>query len=296
MTCIVQEGYAKRQVCAVLGVSRASYYRRCKRQTRTVCAKRQQLRAHVKALFEASGRSYGSRRIKVALMAQDITVGRYQIRQIMRELDIRPVWKKAFVRTTDSQHKLPVAENLLDQRFNPIQPDQAWVGDITYIRTQSGWLYLAAVMDLYSRKIVGYAISSRMTADLVCTALQLAIQMRQPPAGLILHTDRGSQYCSGQYQSLLSHHEFRCSMSGKGFTEQCSSYDNAVMERFFLSLKTERVWQQHYANHQEAIRDISRYIVVFYNGVRLHSTLGYQSPNQFEQVNQNLLNRVSHFA
>ena len=274
MTCIVQEGYAKRQVCAVLGVSRASYYRRCKRQTRTVCAKRQRLRAHVKALFEASGRSYGSRRIKVALMAQDIMVGRYQIRQIMRELDIRPVWKKAFVRTIDSQHKLPVAENLLDQQFNPRQPNQAWVGDITYIRTQSGWLYLAAVMDLYSRKIVGYAMSSRMTADLVCTALQLAIQMRQPPAGLILHTDRGSQYCSGQYQSLLSHHEFRCSMSGKGFTEQCSSYDNAVMERFFLSLKTERVWQQHYANHQEAIRDISRYIVVFYNGVRLHSTLG----------------------
>ena len=224
-------------------------------------------------------------------MAQDITVGRYQIRQIMRELDIRPVWKKAFVRTTDSQHKLPVAENLLDQQFNPTQPNQVWVGDITYIRTQSGWLYLAAVMDLYSRKIVGYAMSSRMTADLVCTALQLAIQMRQPPAGLIVHTDRGSQYCSAQYQSLLTRYNIRCSMSGKG-----NCYDNAVMERFFLSLKTERVWQQHYANHQEAIRDISRYIVVFYNGVRLHSTLGYQSPNQFEQVNQNLLNRLSHFA
>lgn len=224
-------------------------------------------------------------------MAQDITVGRYQIRQIMRELDIRPVWKKTFVRTTDSQHKLPVAENLLDQQFNPTQPNQAWVGDITYIRTQSGWLYLAAVMDLYSRKIVGYAMSSRMTADLVCTALQLAIQMRQPPAGLIVHTDRGSQYCSAQYQSLLTRYNIRCSMSGKG-----NCYDNAVMERFFLSLKTERVWQQHYANHQEAIRDISRYIVLFYNGVRLHSTLGYQPPNQFEQVNQNLPNRVSHFA
>jgi putative transposase len=162
MTCIVQEGYAKQQVCAVLGVSRASYYRR----------------AHVKALFEASGRSYGSRRIKVALMAQDITVGRYQIRQIMRELDIRPVWKKAFVRTTDSQHKLPVAKNLLDQQFNPTQPNPCEavllrVGDMRStasqdIRTQSGWLYLAAVMDLYSRKVVGYAMSSRMTADLVC--------------------------------------------------------------------------------------------------------------------------------
>lgn len=291
MTCIVQEGYAKQQVCAVLGVSRASYYRRCKRQTRTACAKRQRLRAHVKALFEASGRSYGSRRIKVALMAQNIMVGRYLVRQTMQDLGIRSVWKKAFVHTTDSRHKLPVAENLLDQQFNPTQPNQAWVGDITYISTQSGWLYLAAVMDLYSRKIVGYAMSSRMTADLVCTALQLAIQMRQPPAGLIVHTDRGSQYCSAQYQSLLTRYNIRCSMSDKG-----NCYDNAVMERFFLSLKTERVWQQHYANHQEAIRDISRYIVVFYNGVRLHSTLGYQSPNQFEQVNQNLLNGVSHFA
>jgi len=291
MNRIVQEGYAKQHVCAVLGVSRASYYRRCKRQTRTVCAKRQRLRAHVRALFEASNRSYGSRRIKVALMAQNIMVERYQIRQIMRELDIKPVWKKAFVRTTDSHHKLPVAENLLDQQFNPTQPNQAWVGDITYVRTQSGWLYLAAVMDLYSRKIVGYAMSSRMTADLVCTALQLAIQMRQPPAVLIVHTDRGSQYCSAQYQSLLTRDNIRCSMSGKG-----NCYDNAVMERFFLSLKTERVWQQHYANHQEAIRDISRYIVAFYNGVRLHSTLGYQSPNQFELANQKIPNRVSHFA
>jgi putative transposase len=291
MTRIVQEGYAKQHVCAVLEVPRASYYRRCKLKSRTMCAKRQRLRAYVKALFEASGCSYGSRRIKAALLAQDVMVGRYLVRQTMQDLDIRPVWKKAFVRTTDSQHKLPIAENLLDQQFNPTQPNQAWVGDITYIRTQSGWLYLAAVMDLYSRKIVGYAMSSQMTADLVCTALQLAIQMRQPPAGLIVHTDRGSQYCSAQYQSLLSDHGFRCSMSGKG-----NCYDNAVMERFFLSLKTERVWQQHYANHQEAIRDISRYIVAFYNGVRLHSTLGYQSPNQFEQVNQNLLNGVSHFA
>ena len=188
MTCIVQEGYAKQQVCAVLEVPRASYYRRCKLKSRTMCAKRQRLRVHVKALFEASGRSYGSRRIKAALLAQDVMVGRYLVRQTMQDLGIRPVWKKAFVRTTDSQHKLPIAENLLDQQFDPTQPNQAWVGDITYIRTQSGWLYLAAVMDLYSRKIVGYAMSSRMTADLVCTALQLAIQMRQPPAGLIVHT------------------------------------------------------------------------------------------------------------
>ena len=278
MTRIVQEGYAKQQVCAVLDVSRASYYRRCKRQTRTVCAKRQRLRAHVKALFEASGRSYGSRRIKVALMAQNIMVGRYQISQIMQELDIRPVWKKAFVRTTDSQHKLPVAENLLDQQFNPTQPNQAWVGDITYICTQSGWLYLAAVMDLYSRKIVGYAISSRMTADLVCTALQLAIQMRQPPAGLIVHTDRGSQYCSHDYQTLLREHGLICSMSAKG-----CCYDNACSESFFHSLKVEAIHGERFETRQQIRETVFEYIEVDYNRQRLHSYLGYKSPDEFEQ-------------
>ena len=164
------------------------------------------------------------------------------------------------------------------------------------IQTASGWLYLAAVIDLYSRKIVGYSLSNRMTADLVCTALQIAIYTRQPPKGLIMHTDRGSQYCSQQYQDLIEAHGIVCSMSHKGFTEQCSSYDNAVMERFFLNLKMERVWQQHYANHQEAIKDISQYITVFYNQVRLHSKLGYLSPNIFEQKNTIISMPVSDFT
>lgn len=133
-------------------------------------------------------------------------------------------------------------------------------------------------MDLYSRKIVVYSLSSRMTADLVCTALQVAVHTRKPSEGLIMHTDRGSQYCSEQYQSLLKQHGIRCSMSHKGLC-----YDNAVMERFFLNLKMERVWQKYYANHQEAIQDISHYITVFYNQVRLHSKLGYLSPNSFEE-------------
>lgn len=155
---------------------------------------------------------------------------------------------------------------------------------------------IAAIMDLYSRKIVGYSLSSRMTADLVCTALQMAIHTRQPSEGLIMHTDRGSQYCSEQYQALLSKHGVRCSMSHKGFTERCSSYDNAVMERFFLNLKMERVWQKHYANHQEAINDVSHYITVFYNQICLHSKLRYLSPNNFEHKNNNISMYVSDFT
>ena len=209
----------------------------------------------------------------------------------MKSQGLQTTWTKAFVRTTNSKHGLPFADNLLDQQFNPSQENTAWVADITYIWTVSGWLYLAAVMDLYSRKIVGYTLSHRMTADLVCTALQLAISTRQPPAGLIMHTDRGSQYCSTQYQDLLKQHNIRCSMSAKGLC-----YDNAVMERFFLNLKMERVWQQQYANHQEAIRDVSHYITVFYNQVRLHSKLGYLSPNQFEQNVNNLPITLSEFT
>lgn len=225
-----------------------------------------------------SGNNYGSRRIKHALATQNIHVGRYKIRRIMKAVGLKTTWTRAFVRTTDSRHTLAVADNLLNQDFNPAALNKAWVADITYIRTSSGWLYLAAVMDLYSRKIVGYSMSNRMTADLVCTALHIALHTRQPPAGLIMHTDRGSQYCSHQYQDLLRQYGIQCSMSGKGLC-----YDNAVMERFFLNLKMERVWQKHYANHQEAIKDVSHYITVFYNQVRLHSTLDYLSPYQFEQ-------------
>ena len=201
----------------------------------------------------------------------------------MRQQGLKTTWTRAFKRTTNSKHTMKVAENVLDQNFNPDAQNKAWVADITYIQTASGWLYLAAVMDLYSRKIVGYSLSSHMTADLVCTALQIALTTRQPVEGLIMHTDRGSQYCSGQYQDLLKKHDIRCSMSHKGLC-----YDNAVMERFFLNLKMERVWQKNYANHQEAISDISQYITVFYNQVRLHSTLGYLSPNKFEQNNSNI--------
>jgi transposase InsO family protein len=179
--------------------------------------------------------------------------------------------------TTDSRHSLPIADNVLDRQFRPAVANVSWVADITYIRTRSGWLYLAAVMDLFSRKIIGWAMAPSMPAELVCAALQMAIAQRNPPPGLIVHSDRGSQYASETHRALLAHHGLRASMSRKG-----NCWDNAVMERFFLSLKMERVWQRAYANHAEAIRDVADYIVGFYNNVRLHSTLGYLPPNAYE--------------
>ena len=266
-------------VCRLVGVSRAGYYQRCQRQ-------RQRLSrpvdvattVHLRMAFAASGKSYGSRRLCRALRATGVVIGRYRVRRLMREAALYPVWARPFVATTDSQHDLPVAENLLNRQFDVATANQAWVSDITYIPTRQGWLYLAAVMDLYSRKIVGWATAPRMPTELVATALRRALHQRQPTAGLLIHSDRGSQYASQDYQTLLGEYNLRCSMSRTG-----NCWDNAVMERFFLSLKQERVWQHDYANHTEAQRDINDYIIGFYNTNRLHSTLGYLSPTDFEQ-------------
>lgn len=197
----------------------------------------------------------------------------------MKQHGLKARWKRKFIHTTDSRHDLPVAANLLDRRFNPSAPDQAWVADITYVRTGRGWLYLAAVLDLYSRKVVGWTMAPSMPAELVCAALQMAIVLRQPKPGLIVHTDRGSQYASQAHRDLLARHGLIASMSRKG-----NCWDNAVMERFFLNLKMERVWQRHYANPNEAMADINHYIVGFYNTQRLHSTLGYRSPADYEKA------------
>jgi transposase InsO family protein len=167
---------------------------------------------------------------------------------------------------------------VLDRQFTPAKANPTWVSDITYIRTGSGWLYLAAVLDLYSRKVIGWAMAPSMPAELVCTALQMAICQRRPPPGLIVHSDRGSQYASQEYRDLLSRHGLIGSMSRQG-----NCWDNAVMERFFLNLKMERIWRRDYANHPEAIHDVTDYIVGFYNRQRLHSTLGYRPPNGYER-------------
>ena len=263
-------------LCRLLGVSRSGYYGSHQRalSTAKVCA----IGVQLKAEFAASGKVYGSRRLCAVLRSKGVRIGRYRVRRLMREQRLRALWRRKFVHTTDSGHALAVSDNVLARRFDPSGPNQAWVSDITYIRTRSGWLYLAVVLDLYARKVVGWAMAPSMHAELVCTALQLAIAQRQPPAGLIVHSDRGSQYASALHQALLARHGLVGRMSRKG-----NCWDNAVVERFFLSLKTERVWQRDYANHAEAMSDIADYIVAFYNSVRLHSKLGNLPPNAFEQ-------------
>lgn len=264
------------QSCRVLGISRSGFYSARSRAVAapTVCA----TSAKLQAAFAASGRTYGSRRLCSVLVDDGIAIGRHRVRSLMKKHQLRPVWKRKFINTTDSRHSLPVSPNVLERQFDVEGPNQAWVCDITYIRTRRGWLYLAAVMDLYARKIVGWAMAPDMPAQLVCAALQMAIAARNPPPGLIVHSDRGSQYASALHQAVLVKHQLVGSMSRKG-----NCWDNAVMERFFLNLKMERVWQRDYANHDEAMADVADYIVGFYNSVRLHSKLGNLPPNAFEQ-------------
>ena len=261
--------------CRVLGISRSGYYAA---QRASAAPKVCPITPVLKAAFAASGSTYGSRRLSAALRAGGLAVGRCRVRRLMRGAGLRPVWRRKFIHTTNSRHGLPVAENILDRRFDPPAPDQAWVGDITYIRTRSGWLYLAIVLDLYSRKVIGWATATAMPADLVCRAMRLALAQRTPAPGLIFHSDRGSQYASAEFQQLLHEHAAVSSMSRVG-----NCWDNAVAERFFLNLKMERVWQRDYANHQEAARDVADYIVTFYNDSRLNSKLNYLTPNAFEQ-------------
>jgi putative transposase len=261
--------------CALIDLNPSSYYAITTQQA--FVPKVDSTQTALKAAFMASGQTYGSRRLMRVLSRQGFNVGRYRVRTMMKAAKLVPVWKRKFVRTTDSKHTGRIAPNLLQPDFKVRKMNEVWVADITYIRTQSGWLYLAAVMDLYARKIVGWALASHMRASLVCSALNMAIMSRQPSAGLIVHTDQGSQYASDDYLKLMANQQITASMSGRG-----NCYDNAVMERFFLNLKMERVWQTYYANHQEAVKAISQYIVAFYNSTRLHSSLGYLSPNQFE--------------
>jgi putative transposase len=263
------------RLCDLFDVSRSGFYAaKLRKKASVICSKT----VFLKAEFASSGKCYGSRRLMTALQTKGITIGRYKVRRLMRQAELTPVWKRKFVNTTDSKHNLPVAENILDRKFNPSVPNAAWTSDITYVRTRTGWLYLAVVMDLFSRKIVGWAMSPTMPADLVCRALKMAIGARQPLPGLLIHSDRGSQYASHEYQSLLKKHGLICSMSRKG-----NCWDNAVMERFFLNLKMERVWQRDYANQMEATKDITEYIVGFYNCLRLHSALGNLPPMIYEK-------------
>ncbi|GEN29761.1 transposase [Halovibrio variabilis] len=267
-------------MCRLLGVSRNAYYRYIRRhQNLPPAPEHQAMLAAVKEIAEASGYSYGARRMKRALNALGYPVGRRKARSLMHEASIRARYRKKYKVTTNSHHKQPVFENVLKRVFTVAEPDQAYVSDITYIWTQEGWLYLAVYIDLFSRRVVGWSMGSRMNAQLVTDALQMALWQRRPAAGLIVHSDRGSQYASKAYRRLLKAHGFVGSMSRKG-----DCWDNAVAESFFASLKKERVQWKHYQTRAEAQQDILNYIAMFYNNQRLHSYLDYTSPNDYESA------------
>lgn len=267
-------------MCRLLGVSRNAYYCFCQRQrNRAPDPEQLDMLAAVKGIAEASDNTYGTRRMKRALNALGFAVGRQKARSLMREAGLAARYRKKYKVTTNSDHKQPVFENVLQRQFTASRPDQAYVGDITYIWTQEGWLYLSVYIDLFSRRVVGWSMGSRMKAKLVTDTLRMAIWQRRPTPGLIVHSDRGSQYASKACKKLLAVNGFVGSMSRKG-----DCWDNAVAESFFASLKKERVQWKHYQTRAEAQQDILNYITMFYNSQRLHSYLDYASPNSFESA------------
>lgn len=266
-------------MCRVLKVSPNGYYSYCKRDPDGEKeAERKEVHGLLKVLEKNSDHTYGSRRMQKALFALGFNFSRQKVRQLMKEAGVQVRYRKKYKVTTDSNHKQPIFENLVGRKFDVSMPDQVYAGDITYISTREGWLYLAVVIDLYSRKVVGWSMGSRMKANLVCDALQMAVWRRKPEAGLIHHSDRGTQYASQEFRQLLKIKGFEGSMSRKG-----DCWDNAVVESFFGSLKEERVHWKNYQTRYEAQQDILQYIAMFYNNYRLHSYLGYKSPNQYEQ-------------
>jgi len=236
-----------------------------------------ELMSKVRQIHFYTRASYGSRRMSRQLLSDGYPVGRFRARSLMKKAGVSVNQRKKFKKTTDSNHTLSVAPNLLNRQFEVERPDAFWCADITYLWTLQGWLYLAVVLDLCSRKIVGWAMSHRLKTSLITEALSMAYCRRKPEAGLIHHSDRGSQYAGSDYQKLLAQYGMTCSMSRKG-----DCWDNAVVESFFHSLKTEWTFDIIYKTRDDAKSDVIKYIEMFYNSHRLHSFLGYKTPNAFE--------------
>lgn len=273
-----QKVFKVSRMCQVFGVSRSGFYEWARRPESAHRQADRQVGVAVKQAFEDSRQNYGTRRIQQVLNDGGQRVSRPRIGRLMREQGLRCQTRRKFRATTNSYHSLPVAPNHLDRQFQVAQPDRAYVGDITYVATQEGWLYLAVFLDLFSRQVVGWAMSERMTADLVINALQMACWRRWPGPGVLVHSDRGSQYASGDFQKLLKARGFVCRMSRKA-----NGWDNAPAESFFHTLKTELIYQRRFATREQAQQEIFEYIEVFYNRQRKHSTLGYRTPIEFEQ-------------
>lgn len=267
-------------LCRVMQVNRSSYYDWKKHgMCKVINAQEFALRSEMKRLFKESRSSLGYRSMSKKLQALNFCIGHYKTRRLMKHMGLVVKKKRKFKVTTESNHNLPVVDNVLNREFNPAKPNQAWGSDITYVWTAEGWLYLAVVIDLYSRRVVGWCVDKRMKKSLVIRALMMAINIRKPRPGLIHHSDRGSQYASHQYQKLLKQHDIVASMSRKG-----NCWDNAPVERFFSSLKREWVGDQVYLTREHAVKDIKEYVAVYYNAKRLHSTLGYMTPLDYEKV------------
>ena len=262
------------RMCPLLSVSRSGFYAWKQRAPSARALANAALGDCVEAIFQASEQTYGVDRIQRALRDSQQRVGRERVRRAMRERNLRATARRRFCVTTDSNHRLPVAENLLDQIFVAERPHQVWLADITYVPTAQGWLYLACVLDLFSRRIVGWATSATIDAELPLWALSMAV-WRFAPEGTICHSDRGSQYASTDYQNFLTLHGLRCSMSRRG-----NCYDNAPMESFFHTLKVECLHRYRFATRADAKARIARYIESFYNTARMHSSINYQTPQQ----------------
>ena len=267
-----------RVICRVLKVWHSGFYAWLKRKPSPRQVRQQKLLEKIKVKHLENRELYGSPRVHRALLIDGEQVSRNTVAKLMRQHKIRAKTRRRFVpRTTDSTHRKPVADNLLARDFEASEPNRKWVADITYVPTDEGWLFCAAVLDCFSRKIVGWAMCDGMPTDLVADALKMALLHRQPDGDLIHHSDRGVQYASDDYQQLLTDYGITVSMSGRG-----DCYDNAMMESFWATLKTELIHQAHYAARQQARQSIFEYIEVFYNRQRLHSSLGYLSPEMFE--------------
>ncbi|MEJ2376442.1 MAG: IS3 family transposase, partial [Pseudolabrys sp.] len=264
-------------MCRCLAVSRSGYYDWRTRPPSARAQANERLTDDIRRIHQEHKGRVGAPRLTRHLREEGQRVGKNRVAGLMRSEGLRAKAARKYKATTNSNHSLPVAPNLLEQDFTAAAANQKWVSDITYIATDEGWLYLAVVVDLYSRLVVGWAMSERMTAKLVCDALQMALWHRKRPRGVIIHSDRGSQYCSGDYQRLLRHSGLVCSMSKKG-----DCYDNAAMESWNHSLKVEAIHGERLVTRQAAKDHVFEYIEVYYNRKRLHSRLGYLSPEAFE--------------
>lgn len=271
--------YPVRLMVTCLGLSPSGFYDWKGRGPSARKVREGQLTRAIEAIHRASRETYGSPRILAQLQGMGWHVSKATVERLMRRHGIRAKTRRKFRVTTDSKHTHPVAANVLDRQFQPPAPNRVWASDITYIWTHEGWLYLAVILDLYSRQVVGWSLSERMTQALCLNALSMALARRRPGPGLVHHSDRGSQYACAEYRRVLARHGLVASMSRKG-----NCWDNAVVESFFHSLKTELVYHQDFATRDEARRDVFEWIAVFYNRQRLHSALGYVTPTQYEDV------------